>query len=400
VNVFPVQMSGQTLVCLQDPQNVSESALFLTPPVYFIVSLFDGQHSILDIQAAYMRKFGQFLYTEKIQEVIEQLQENLFLEGDRFQEALRQAEERFKAAPVREAGFAGKSYENDPERLRAQIESYFALPDGPGPIGEKKEADGLKGVVAPHIDFQRGGACYAFAHREIWERNSSDCFIIFGTAHTFTENPFCLTRKEFLTPLGPLPVDQELVDAIQSRCQHDLFKDEGIHRSEHSIEFQCIFLRYLYPDPIPLKIVPVLCGSFHEIIEKGIFPLECPPIEQFIEALRESVSSLGRKVFYIASADLAHMGLQFGDPEGIREYDLRILAEEDQAMLGHVERFDGEGFFSSISKERDRRRICGLPTIYTLIKTMQAREGRLLKYGQAFTPDTQSVVTFAGLAFY
>jgi len=191
-----------------------------------------------------------------------------------------------------------------------------------------------------------------------------------------------------------------LVDAIQSRCQHDLFKDEGIHRSEHSIEFQCIFLRYLYPDPIPLKIVPVLCGSFHEIIEKGIPPLECPPIQQFIEALRESVSSLGRKVFYIASADLAHMGLQFGDPEGIREYDLRILAEEDQAMLGHVERFDGEGFFSSISKERDRRRICGLPTIYTLIKTMQAREGRLLKYGQAFTPDTQSVVTFAGLAFY
>jgi AmmeMemoRadiSam system protein B len=393
-------MSGETLVCLQDPQNVSESTLFLTPPVYFIVSLFDGQHSILDIQAAYMREFGQFLYTEKIQEVIGQLEENLFLEGGRFQQAMRQAEERFKAASVREAGFAGKSYENDPERLRAQIDGYFALPDGPGPLNEKKGGEGLKGVVAPHIDFQRGGACYAFAHREIWERNSSDCFIIFGTAHTFTENPFCLTRKEFLTPLGPLPVDQELVDAIQSRCQHDLFKDEGIHRSEHSIEFQCVFLRYLYPDPVPLKIVPVLCGSFHEIIERGISPLEYPPIQQFIEALRESVSSLGRKVFYMASADLAHMGLQFGDPEGIREYDLRILAEEDQAMLGHVERFDGEGFFSSISKERDRRRICGLPTIYTLIKTMQAQEGRLLKYGQAFTPDTQSVVTFASLAFY
>jgi hypothetical protein len=393
-------MSGQTLVCLQDPQNVSESALFLTPPVYFIVSLFDGQHSILDIQAAYMRKFGQFLYTEKIQEVIEQLQENLFLEGDQFQQALRQAEERFKAASVREAAFAGKSYESDAERLRAQLKGYFDSPDGPGPLKEKKRAGDLKGVIAPHIDFQRGGLCYAFAHREIWEKNSFDCFVLFGTAHAFTEKPFCLTRKEFLTPLGSLPVDGELIDAIQSRCEDDLFNDEGIHRSEHSIEFQCIFLRYLYPDPIPLKIVPVLCGSFHEIIEKGISPLEYPSIQQFIEALRESVSSLGRKVFYIASADLAHMGLQFGDPEGIREYDLRILAEEDQAMLGHVERFDGEGFFSSISKERDRRRICGLPTIYTLIKTMQAREGRLLRYGQAFTPDTQSVVTFASLAFY
>jgi AmmeMemoRadiSam system protein B len=393
-------MSGQTLVCLQDSQNVSESALFLTPPVYFIVSLLDGQNSILDIQTAYMRRFGEILYSDKIQEVVEQLDENLFLEGERFQEALRQTEKRFKVAPVREAGFAGKSYEYDPERLRAQMDGYFAGPDGPGPLGKKEEADGLKGVVAPHIDFQRGGVCYAFAHREIWERNSSDCFIILGTAHTFTEKPFCLTRKEFLTPLGPLAVDQELIDAIQSRCQDDLFKDEGVHRGEHSVEFQCVFLRYLFSDPIPLKIVPVLCGSFHEVIEKGISPMEQKPIRQFIEAVRDSVSSLGRRACYIASADLAHMGLQFGDPEGIGEYDLRILAEGDQAMLGYVERFDGEGFFSSILKERDRRRICGLPAIYTLLKTMEAKEGRLLKYGQAFTPDTQSVVTFASLAFY
>ena len=388
------------MVCLQDPQNVSGSALFLTPPVYFIVSLLDGQHSILDIQTAYMRRFGEILYSEKIQEIIEQLDENLFLEGERFQEALREAEERFKAAPVREAGFAGKSYENDPERLRVQIEGYFAEPNGPGPLGEKKGGVGLKGVIAPHIDFQRGGACYAFAHREIWERNPSDCFMIFGTAHTTTEKPFCLTRKEFLTPLGPLSVDQELLDAIQSRCHDDLFKDEGVHRSEHSVEFQCVFLRYLHPDLIPLKIVPILCGSFNEVIGKGVSPMEQGPIRQFIEALKESVSSLGRRVCYIASADLAHMGLQFGDPEGIGEYDLRILAEEDQAMLGYVERLDGEGFFSSVSEERDRRRICGLPAIYTLLKTMEAKEGRLLKYGQAYTPHNQSVVTFASLAFY
>lgn len=400
VNIFPAQMSGQTLVCLQDPLNISESALFLTPSVYFIVSFFDGQHSILDIQTEYMRKFGQFLYSEKIQEIIEQLEENLFLEGERFQGALKQMEERFRAASVREAAFAGKSYEKDPERLRVQLEGYFNSPEGPGPLKEKKETNGLKGVVVPHIDFQRGGVCYAFAHREIWERSSSDCFIIFGTAHAFTEKPFCLTRKDFLTPLGPLPVDGELVDAIQSRHHEDLFKEEGVHRSEHSVEFQCVFLRYLYPDPAPLRVVPILCGSFHDAIERGISPMEEKSFQQFIEALNESVSFLGRKVCYVASADLAHMGLQFGDREGIGEYDLRILAEEDQGMLEYVEKMDGEGFFSSISRERDRRRICGLPAIYTLLKTMEAREGQLLKYGQAFTPDNHSVVTFASLAFY
>ncbi len=400
INAFPVQNSGQTLLCLQDPQNVSEKALFLPQPLYFIVSLFDGQHSILDIQAEYMRRFGEFLYTEKLQEIICQLDENLFLEGERFQEALRQKEEEFKKALFRGAVFAGKSYEADPGRLKAQLEGYFEGANGPGSLGETKSTKGLKGVVAPHIDFQRGGSCYAFAHREIWKGNSSPCFVIFGTAHTPVKNPFCITRKDFVTPLGTLHADKELVDAIQSRCPNDLFEDEGVQRSEHSIEFQCVFLRYLYPEPDPLKIVPILCGSFHEAIEEGISPMEIKPIRQFIDALKEAVSSLGREVCYIASADLAHMGIQFGDRDGVSEYGLRVIAQEDQEMLEYAEKMDGDGFFSSISRERDRRNICGMPPIYSMLKSLEAREGRLLKYDQAFTPGTKSVVTFASLAFY
>jgi AmmeMemoRadiSam system protein B len=400
INIFPIQNSGKTTLCLQDPQNISEKALFLSPPLYFIVSLFDGQHSIRDIQAEYMRKFGELLYTEKLQEIVSQLDDALFLEGERFQEALRQKERDFRKASSREAIFSGKSYEADPDRLRAQLEGYFEGIGGSGPFGVKEGENGLKGVIVPHIDFQRGGVCYAFGHREIREKSSSNCFIIFGTAHTPMENPFCLTRKDFVTPLGSLKVDRELMDAVQSRCPVDLFKDEGVQRSEHSIEFQCVFLRYLYPEPNPLKIVPILSGSFHEAIDRGVSPMELNPIRQFIDALKEAVSFLGREVCYIASADLAHMGFQFGDREGIHEYDLRVLSQEDHEMLGYAERMDGEGFFNSISREKDRRRICGLSSIYSMLKVLDANEGRLLKYDQAFTPETRSVVSFASLAFY
>ncbi len=400
INAFPIRDSGKTLLCLQDPQNVSEKALFLSPPLYFIVSLFDGKHSILDIQAEYMRKFGEFLYTEKLREIVGQLDEGLFLEGERFQKALRQKEQGFRKASFREAVFAGKSYEADAGKLRAQIDGYFEAADGPGALGERVSPKGLKGVVAPHIDFQRGGHCYAFAHREIWERNASPGFIIFGTAHAPMEKPFCLTRKDFVTPLGTLNADRELIDAIQSRCSDDLFKDEGFHRSEHSIEFQCVFLRYLYPEPDSLKIVPILTGSFHEAIERGVSPMELEPIRQFIDAAKEAVSSLGREVCMVASADLSHMGLQFGDRDGVSEYGLRVISQQDHEMLEYAEKMDGEGFFHSISRERDRRKICGYPAIYSMLKMLEAGEGKLLKYDQAFTPETQSVVTFASLAFY
>lgn len=393
-------MSGQSLLCLQDPLNISDKALFLPPSLFFIVSLFDGRHSILDIQAEYMRRFGEFLFTEKIEEIIRQLDETLFLEGEKFEKALREKEEAFREASVREAAFSGKSYEREPVSLKAQLSGYFTGPEGPGPLPERKEITRLKGVIAPHIDFQRGGACYAFSHREIWQSRLPDCFIIFGTAHQLMKYPFCLTRKSFLTPLGSLKVDEELVDAIQSRVSEDLFIDEAVHRSEHSIEFQCVFLRYLFPEPTLLRIVPILTGSFHEAIERGVSPMDNPLLQKFLKAIAESVSFLKREVCYIASADLAHMGLQFGDVEGMGEYELRVLESEDRQMLSPLERVDGEEFFSFIARERDRKRICGLPAIYAMLKVMEANQGRLLKYGQAFTPETQSVVTFASMAFY
>lgn len=400
VNAFPVQASGQSYICLQDPQNISEKALFLPPQTYFVVSLLDGRHSVVDIQAEFMRQFGDFLFTEKVEEILGQLDQNLFLEGERFREALRRVDDRFKRAPSREAAFAGKSYEADPGRLRIQLEGYFRNPGGPGPLGERASCHGLRAIIAPHVDFQRGGFCYAFAHRELWEQNTARCFIVFGIAHGGTEHPFSLTQKDFDTPLGKLEADRELIGAIQSRCPYDLFHDEAAHRSEHSVEFQCLFLRFLYPEPAPIRIVPILCGSIHEAMEQGISPAGLKPVRQFIDALRESVSQKGEEVCYVVSADLAHMGLQFGAERGVGEYDLRILEEADREMLGHVERMDGEGFYSFISQERDRRNICGLPAIYTLLQVLEAKEGRLLKYGQAYIRETESVVSFASMGFY
>jgi len=400
VNVFPVQMSGKRMVCLQDPLNVSEKSLFLPFPLYFVISLFDGNHSILDIQAEYMRQFGELLYRDRIEEIIKEMEEACFLEGDRFEEALRKKEDEFRQASTREPTLAGKSYEKEPDRLVRQIEGYFTHPEGPG-LPEGKKADGLlQGVVIPHIDYHRGGICYAFGHREIGERSDASCFVILGTAHVPMKHAFALTRKAFSTPLGFLETEQELIDSIQSRCSYDLFEDEGAHRSEHSIEFQCIFLRFLSREGKGPRIVPILCGSLHEAIARRISPMEFPPVREFIEALRASLSSWPKKICVIASADLSHVGLQFGDRQGMGEYDLVQLEQEDRDMLHHVEKGDGEGFFSFVAREQDRRRICGLPAIYTLLQTLGSTEGRLLKYGQAFTRETQSVVTFASLGLY
>ena len=398
VNAFPTQIQGQQAFCIQDPRGFSQKTVLLPPPLFFIVSLFDGNHSILDIQAAYMRRYGELIYREKIEEIIDQLDAQLLLDSQRFKDALEKEKKDFEASSIREAAFAGMSYPSDPIALRGQIESYFSPPDGPGKPHLENPSGTLKGVIAPHIDFQRGGSCYAFAHKEVREASNANLFVVLGTAHREMKNYFSLTLKDFSTPLGTAKTNKAFVKALSDECHGALFENELIHKREHSIEFQVIFLQFLYPGR-PFEIVPILCGSFHEAIKRSISPWEIPEIREFIEALRKAVRSIDREVCPIASADLAHIGVQFGG-ETPASSMLNETRERDLKMLAHGEKMDPDGFYDLIRREGDRRHICGLPSIFVLMNIVDAREGRLLKYDQSYNPETQSAVTFASVAFY
>lgn len=206
----------------------------------------------------------------------------------------------------------------------------------------------------------------------------------------------------------------ELVRALDALAQNygdDLFAGEFAHKQEHSIEFQVIFLQYLFGNQRPIKIAPILCSSFHEIIAQGISPSEVKQVTTFIESLRKAIAESNQKICLIAGVDLSHVGGRFGD-EGmftsfIDAFGLRLtsmllnqIKSEDLQMLQTVEALDAEGFYNSIQKHNDRRKVCGLPAIYTMLNVLDASEGKLIKYDQSVEQDTQSVVSYASMCFY
>jgi AmmeMemoRadiSam system protein B len=258
----------------------------------------------------------------------------------------------------------------------------------------------LSGAIAPHIDYRRGGPCYAWAHRQILESPAPDLFIILGTAHSPMKRPFALTRKHFQTPWGPVETDQAFLSAVEGEGGRDFYEDEWVHKNEHSIELQLIFLRAFWERPDPLRVVPILCGSFHEAVQNQMSPGELPGVAPFIEALKSAIARREKRVCFLASADLAHVGLRFGDPDPPDRFILQNLVEEDRRLLGYAERVDAEGFFGLLSREGDRRRVCGMAPIYILLRLLEGTQGRLLKYSQSLDPASQSVVTFASLAYF
>ncbi len=401
VNAFPVQVSGKQMICLQDPLRYSEETVFVPRDIFFIISLFDGEHSTLDIQEQYMRRFGDILFSDRVQEIIKQLDANLLLESENFERHKSLTLDEFRASSVRAAVHAGGAYELEAGKLKEQLTAFFASPDGPGEVSEADAPNGsIKGIVAPHIDLARGGPCYAWAYKEIAERCDADLFVILGTCHTTSETPFILTKKDFQTPLGVMATDEDLVRSLAAGYSKDLFADELTHKFEHSIEFQVVFLQHVLRGKKDVKIVPILCSSFHEMIEKDIVPSEFPAIADFISLLKDAVARSGRSVCFVASADLSHVGQRFGDQVQISPNLLEVIKSRDMDMLKHVEQLDATAFFRSIQKDKDDRKICGLPSIYTLLNVIEASEGKILKYSQAPERQTESVVSFASVAFW
>jgi AmmeMemoRadiSam system protein B len=398
IEAFPVQVDGREVICLRDPTQLTEAAVFVPHEALFILAHFDGQHSLLDIQEAFTRRYGQLLYSDTLKELIATLDAHLLLDSERFQSYKRQVIEDFRRTPRQRAAHAGTAYAADPHQLQAQLASYFADPEGPCTPGSMAADAAVQGIIAPHIDPRRGGPCFAWAYDAI-RHVTADLFIIFGTAHQPTAVPFPLTLKDYDTPLGVVETDKEFVRALARRYPTDLLSDEIAHRTEHSIEFQALFLRYILGPTRRFRIVPILVGSFHECVERGINPAERRHVADFIDIIREVVTERSAAVCYIVGGDLAHVGVKFGDQQGVNPSFLAQVAREDHALLAAAARLDAADFFRLIAAHRDRYRICGFPPTYMLLSTMPAAAGTVLKYDQAIEPATQSMVSYASVVF-
>ena len=162
--------------------------------------------------------------------------------------------------------------------LRARLEGFFdeAGRDVPG-------CGRLRGMIAPHIDYGRGGDCYAQAYKYLRNTEPADVYVVLGTSHAPTENFFAVTQKSYETPMGTLPTDVEFVTRLQRAYGPNLAKDELVHRTEHSVELQTVFLKHCLKAPC---IVPVLIGSFHSMVMAGRSPAEVPEVSDFIAALK------------------------------------------------------------------------------------------------------------------
>jgi AmmeMemoRadiSam system protein B len=398
LDAFPVELKGEHYFVLRDTEGLLDDPMILDPFSFLVWNLLTGESEIADLRreiAAYAD--GVDVPENRILHIVERLREGLLIESPEVEKKRRELADDFRSSRIRPARFAGRGgYAVEPDALVKEIDGYYRSELGAGAPDRSKRGPLPRGILSPHIDFRRGGPCYTHAYRPVVEADPPDTALVLGVAHLSPPSPFALSDKTYETPLGAIEPDLDFIDAFRKRSPDGLMSDEIVHRGEHSIEFQAVFLRHAHPKT-DLKIVPILCSSF-EPVPGGARPSSDPRIEDTIGALAETIKTSGRKVLIVAGVDFAHVGPRFGDAVELDDKLVKWMTERDADGLRPVAAVDAEGFWDSVMSDGNKRHVCGLTATYTALRLLNGATGSLKRY--AFAPDPAGgLVSFAAAVF-
>ncbi|MFY4730057.1 AmmeMemoRadiSam system protein B [Nitrospira sp. BLG_2] len=390
----PIKQGDDQLIVLWDPSGLSKDKLVLPLNFFFIVQHLDGEHSLQEVGALYLKRFGEFLLPSKVEQLVADLDQKLFLESPRAEAARRQARIDYRQRLSRPAVFAGRSYEADSAKLRKQIDGFFTSGEGPDFKPSEHRGKPINGLVVPTFDLKQAGPVYAWGYKELQEAQQPDVYILIGTAHAGLEHCFAVTDKDFETPLGMVPVDRPIVNRLKAVAP-EFFEEDIAHQSEHAIEFQLPFLQTIIGKSFTM--VPIL-SSFSALSLND--PTVRSSVDRFLRALRDEIGASGRSVCVIAAGELAHLGLRYGDSAPPTDFSFHRSMQRDLEMLKQVEELKPDEFAGFIQKENDQRRISGFSPIYSLLRLIQAEKGQVLRYDRGMTDQYNSTATYASMAFF
>ncbi len=389
---MPSPVAARPGLLIRDPFQYSDAVLIIPPLLAQTLVLFDGEHSDLDLRALLTQITGEFETSDIVRSLIQALDENGFLVSEPFFEMRDRKQRAFAEAELRPPAHAESGYPAEAGPLRAKLSEYGADP-------ETDSADSLAALAAPHVSPEGGFRSYAAAYRRLNPSYADHTFVILGTSHYGRPEKFGLTRKPYVTPFGALQTDRALVDRLEAAAPGAVVMEDYCHATEHSIEFQCIFLQHALDKP-NVKTVPILCGPLVESLLTGKVPETNESVRRFFDALAEMASGLGDKLVWVLGVDMAHIGRRYGDRQAAiaEQGHLTEVRARDQQRMGRICQGDSEGFFELVRPNHDDLRWCGYSPIYTFLRAAENVRGEILSYEQ-WNIDQHSVVSFAGIEF-
>ena len=249
-------------------------------------------------------------------------------------------------APIRPSPIAGTWYEGNPKALARAVDLYLdqaELPELPGEV---------IAVIAPHAGHIYSGPVAGYAFAAV-RGQTPDLVAVLSPMHQpYFESLLTTAHSAYETPLGPVPVDTEVVTALDSRLKECL--GYGLtpvaYDREHSLEIELPFLQCALNGDF--KLLPIMVRAQSAKV-----------LQQLGSALAEILR--GENALLVASTDLSHF------------YTQKEAVSFDTEMLRRIESFSPEDVF--YAEEENKGYACGLGALTAVLWAAKDLGGDMVK---------------------
>lgn len=269
---------------------------------------------------------------------------------------------------IRESVIAGSWYPGKASRLEREVQDYLSQAS---PVDLKGQ---LIALISPHAGYRYSGQVAAYGYKLLGERKFSSVVVIAPSHRSYFRGVSVYDRGGYRTPLGVVPLDRELISAMQQRESRIEYVPDA-HSQEHSLEIQLPFLQVLLPDA---KLVPLVMGN-----------QDFATCQWLAEAVADCIEN--KSVLVVASSDLSHF------------HPYEQAKRLDQVVLDKVNDFDPKGLSNSLADGLCEA--CGggpMVTAMLIARRLGADKSRVLHYANSgdVTGDHSGVVGYMAAALW
>ncbi len=264
---------------------------------------------------------------------------------------------------------AGTWYPGDAARLVAEVDAHLASVDV---VPEATP----RALVAPHAGLIYSGPVAAYAYNAVRHARPA-AIVLVGPSHFVPfEGVSIWPDGAWDTPLGSIPVDEELATRIKA-ASDAIVEMPAAHGREHSLEMQLPFLAHVLPR---VSIVPMVMGRQTRATS---FALS--------DAVAHAVRESGKEVLLVASSDLSHYE------------DANVAARLDGVVVDRVGAMDAQGLMRAL--EREPRHACGggpMVSVLDAAAKLGASHAQVLRYADSgdVSGDKSAVVGYMAAAIW
>lgn len=227
---------------------------------------------------------------------------------------------------VRQPAVAGLFYAAESRMLIRQVTELLER------AKPKKIKGELKALISPHAGYSYSGLTAAYGYK-LLENKKYDTVVIISPSHReYFKGVSIFSGNYYKTPLGDVPIDIELSDAIIAE-EKLVFRSMSGHHDEHAVEVHLPFLQIALEK---FKFIPLVMGDQS--------PEYCIRLGRTLAKVLKSASN-GKKVLIVASTDLSHF------------HPYTIAQQLDQRAIDSIVNFDYAQLLSDL--ENQTTEACG-----------------------------------------